>query len=65
VKYTYFVIGGTFTTTDFDKLEDGGSEMHGPFQTEAEAERVWRGSTAKNIDICCHKLFIVRVNLPT
>jgi hypothetical protein len=64
VRRLFFVIGGIFTTTNFDKLEKDGAEMHGPFETEAEAERVWRGSTSKNIDICCHKLFIVPVNVP-
>jgi hypothetical protein len=64
MKTMYFVIGGIFTTTDFDHLEEGGSEIHGPYQTEAEAERVWRGSTTKNMDICCHRLFVVPVSVP-
>jgi hypothetical protein len=63
MKTIYFVVGGIFTSTAFDKLEADGGEMIGPFATKAEAEDARNVSAARNFDICCHRLFIVPVEV--
>jgi hypothetical protein len=64
MKTIYFVIGGIFTNSSFEKLEPNGQEMHGPFLTEREAEDMRQRSTGRNFDICWHKVFIVPVLVP-
>ncbi len=34
------------------------AEEYGPFETEAEADRVWLGQTRRNIDIAAHRLVV-------
>ncbi len=63
MKTMYFVIGGIFTSTDFTALEAGGSELYGPFLDRHAAEAAWKKSMAQNIDICCHRLFVVPVTI--
>jgi hypothetical protein len=63
-KKMYYVIGGIFKTTDFLELEPGGGEIQGPFPTEAVAEKIRDASTRKNLDICCHKVFVTSVDVP-
>jgi hypothetical protein len=64
MKTRYFVIGGVFTSTEFTALEPEGGEIHGPFATLEEADEAWKTSTGRNFDICCHKLFVVPVEVP-
>jgi hypothetical protein len=64
MRTVYFVIGGVFTSTEFSALEPDGAEIHGPFATRTEADEAWKTSSGRNFDICCHKLFIVPVEIP-
>jgi hypothetical protein len=52
--------GGVFTHTDFQTLEPGTEELHGPFHSEAEATRAWQELMRRKIDIATHRLFVMR-----
>lgn len=57
----YWVEGGVYTDGTFTALDPTEPpEKYGPFDTKAEADQVWLGRTRQKIDICWHKLFIVR-----
>jgi hypothetical protein len=38
----YWVIGGEFTSTEFETLIEGTQRVLGPFESRGEAERTWR-----------------------
>ena len=39
----YWVIGGNYADTRFDRMQDGGSEQkYGPFKTYEEAKAEWQ-----------------------
>ena len=38
----YWVVGGEFTSTDFQTLIDGTQRVVGPFESRSDAERTWR-----------------------
>ena len=47
----YWVIGGVYTSTEFDALADGASEVKlGPFDDYAEAKAVWRAKSMETVD---------------
>ena len=52
--------GGVFTHTDFETLEQGTEELHGPFHSEAEATRAWQELMRRKIDIATHRLFVMQ-----
>ena len=57
----YWVEGGVYTDGTFTALDPTEPpEKYGPFDTKAEADQVWLGRTRQKIDICWHKLFIVK-----
>lgn len=65
MKEVWFVRGGVYTDGTFTKLEPGTEENYGPFDTEEAANRVWSGKTRQNIDICWHKLSVIKETVPT
>jgi hypothetical protein len=38
----FWVIGGEFSSMNFDKLVEGSAQVKGPFKTRKEAEDRWR-----------------------
>ena len=38
----YWVVGGEYTSTEFEKLVDGTERVVGPFESRGDAERTWR-----------------------
>ena len=53
----YIVRGGIFAGTDFIELE-GPEQRYGPYATYRDAFEKWAAETWKNVDICCHRMFI-------
>lgn len=41
-KIRYWVVGGEYTSTDFESLIQGTERVVGPFETRGDAERTWR-----------------------
>ena len=41
-KSRFWVVGGEYTTTDFETLIQGTERVVGPFETRNDAERTWR-----------------------
>lgn len=57
---TYWVIGGTYASTDFRELAPGAMEIRlGPFATYAEAERAWAAQSWRTVDECNTRFAIV------
>lgn len=56
----YSVVGGVYTDTRFKDIVWGTEEHYGPFATYGEAEDVWRSKTWRLVDICEHRLFIIK-----
>jgi hypothetical protein len=56
----YYLEGGIYTDTKFEILVEGTAEHYGPFYSRKEARVKWWEATCKNVDICCHRIFIVR-----
>ncbi len=54
----YMVSGGIYTDTTFTDLESGTEETYGPFPKYCDAFDVWNSGTRRNLDTCCHRLFI-------
>jgi len=52
--------GGVFTNTDFKTLEAGTEELHGPYHSEAAANRAWNEQMRRKIDIATHRLFVMQ-----
>ncbi|MBM6593697.1 DUF4170 domain-containing protein [Microvirga pudoricolor] len=38
----FWVVGGEYTSTDFDTLIDGTERVVGPFESRSDAERTWK-----------------------
>ena len=38
----YWVVGGEYTSIEFETLVDGTQRVVGPFQSRSDAERAWR-----------------------
>lgn len=57
----FWVVGGIYTDSSFAQLEKGSApECYGPFATEWEANRVHQERSRRSIDICWHRLYVVR-----
>ncbi|MCB8819031.1 DUF4170 domain-containing protein [Microvirga rosea] len=41
-KNRYWVVGGEYTSTDFETLIQGTERVVGPFEHRSDAERTWR-----------------------
>lgn len=57
----WYVIGGVYTDGTFTALESAG-ECYGPYATTEEAHIAAKDIMRRNIDICWHKLWVVRVS---
>ena len=50
----YWVIGGNYADTRFDRMQDGGSEQkYGPFKTYEEAKAEWQRRAWSSVDNAC------------
>lgn len=58
----WVVWGGVFTDTGFGTLVAGTEELHGPFHSEAEANRAWQERMRRKIDIATHRLFVMQAH---
>lgn len=56
----FFVKGGEYTGTDFKTIVPGTEESYGPFSDYGQAYKVWEGRARAQMDICCHKLSIIK-----
>jgi hypothetical protein len=48
----YWVVGGEFQSTAFDRLVDGTERVFGPFTSRDEAEQVWRHTSERHRPRC-------------
>ena len=55
----YYVIGGEYTSTQFEKLVEGTGEVYGPYNKE-QADKEWWSLTSKSVDNC-----MIRYNVVT
>lgn len=55
--------GGIFKDTTFRELDEG-EELHGPYHTEAEADRMWKEIMRRNVDRATHRVFVIEVPKP-
>lgn len=56
----YWVVGGEYADTRFQRIAPGKSEERlGPFATYAEAHRVWAGKAWTTVDDCHTRYRIV------
>lgn len=57
----FWVVGGRYASTDFDKFAEGCSEeRHGPYNTRAAAEAAWQSHAWKTVDDCLYRFRIVQ-----
>ena len=57
----YFVVGGLFTDTNFDVIEDGKKITRlGPFDNYEQAQAVWRAKAMETVDEAYAKFSIER-----
>lgn len=54
----YYVVGGRFTDTHFDKLIADTGEQHGPFGSYEQAFEEWRARMFAQIDDSHYRLFV-------
>lgn len=56
----YWVVGGRYTSTTFERIADGGREEHiGPFDTYDEALKEWGRRSWASVDDCHARYRIV------
>lgn len=55
--------GGIFKDTKFHEIEEA-EELHGPYHTEAEADRMWKEIMRRNVDRATHRVFVIEVPRP-
>ncbi len=56
----FYVEGGIFKDLADPAPMSGTEESYGPFETELEADKVWRARMSDKIDICNHRLRVFR-----
>jgi len=56
----FFVEGGIFKDLNDPAPQPGTEERYGPFGSEQEADKIWRARMADKIDICNHRLRVIR-----
>ena len=54
----YYVAGGRYTDTHFDRLIDDTGEWHGPFNSYEQAFEEWRARMFAQIDDSHFRLFV-------
>ena len=56
----FWVVGGRYASTKFDKLaDDATEEKFGPFDTYAQAEKEWQRRSWQNVDNCYYRYRVV------
>ena len=58
----WLVTGGIFKDLGDEKPMAGTEETYGPFDSEKEADKVWRAHATAKIDICNHRLRVIKVD---
>lgn len=56
----YWVIGGEYETTAFDKLLDGTERIMGPYGDHDVARRAWQAIAVATRSVCTARFTIVR-----
>ena len=59
----YWVIGGEFETTAFDRLLDGTKRILGPYRDVDDAKKAWEHVAVETRSICNARFTIVREGL--
>ena len=53
MKMSYWVVGGNYENTKFEKIKKGHKmEKYGPFNSYEEAKKEWDFYSWKNVDDC-------------
>lgn len=56
----FWVVGGRYASTRFDRIADGGGEeRHGPFDTYEAAENEWKRLSWRTVDNCYYRYRVV------
>ena len=55
----YWVIGATYTSTDFSRCVEGTSEVTGPYGTKQEARNVWKSRAEATRSQCLTRYVII------
>jgi hypothetical protein len=55
----YWVVGGEYESTDFEKPVGGSEERHGPFATFSDAEKAWSKLAWQHVDDCNFRYRVV------
>lgn len=56
----YWVIGGEYANTAFDRVVEGTERILGPFLCQEEAHRAWESVAVETRSICLARFTIVR-----
>ena len=48
MRTQFWVIGGEYSNSSFDKLSDGAGRALGPYENYEQAETVWREETSRS-----------------
>ncbi len=56
----YWVIGGEYESTAFDKLVDGTERILGPYRNQDAAKQAWETIAVATRSICTARFTIVR-----
>ena len=56
----YWVIGGEYESTAFDKLLDGTEQILGPYGDPQDARKAWETIAVETRSICTARFTIVR-----
>jgi Domain of unknown function (DUF4170) len=63
VMANYWVVGGEYTSTRFDRLAEGRTEeRYGPFPNYVEAKKEWMRQSWRHVDNCHCRYRIVTAN---
>jgi hypothetical protein len=59
IMKNYWVVGGLYADTRFDRMQDGGKEKkYGPFKTYEEAKAEWQRRAWESVDSACARFRI-------
>ena len=60
----YWVIGGEYASTAFDRVVEGTERILGPYLCPDEAHRAWESVAVETRSICLARFTIVREGAP-
>jgi len=60
MSHRYWVIGGEYESTAFDRLRDGTGRLIGPFHDADAARQVWESIAVETRSVCTARFTIVR-----